>query len=92
MDYADSAVLLPANQSPQIRDLFLRLQSVGEPLISGFNPRTLTEELATLGFELLEDLDAKAQEARYFGGRVDGFRPVEFAHLVHARRADAIIE
>jgi methyltransferase (TIGR00027 family) len=92
MDYVDSAVLLPANQSPQIRDLFLRLQSVGEPLISGFNPRTLTEELAALGFELLEDLDAKAQEARYFAGRADGFRPVEFAHLVHARRADGIIE
>lgn len=92
MDYADSAVLLPANQSPWIRDLFLRLQSVGEPLISGFNPRTLTEELAALGFELLEALDAKAQEARYFAGRVDGFRPVEFAHLVHARRADVIIE
>ena len=56
MDYADSAVLLPANQSPQIRDLFVRLQTIGEPLISGFNPRTLTEELAALGFELLEDL------------------------------------
>lgn len=88
MDYADSAVFLPANQSPQTRDLFVRLQSVGEPLISGFNPLTLTEELAAVGFELLEDLDAKAQEARYFAGRADGLRPVEFAHLAHARRAD----
>ena len=88
LDYADSAVLLRSNQSPRIRDLFVRLQSVGEPLISGFNPRTLTEELAALGFELLEDLDAKAQEARYFAGRVDGLRPVEFGHLAHARRAD----
>ncbi len=86
MDYADAAALLPDNQSPQIRDLFLRLQSVGEPLISGFHPCTLTEELAALGFDLLEDLDAKVQEARYFAGRVDGFRPVEFAHLAHARR------
>jgi hypothetical protein len=66
----------------------VRLQSVGEPLISGLNPRTLTDELAAVGFELLEDLDATAQEARYFAGRVDGFRPVEFAHLAHARRAD----
>jgi methyltransferase (TIGR00027 family) len=86
MDYADSAALVPANQSPQVRDLFVRLHSVGEPLISGFGPRTLPDELAALGFELLEDLDARAQEARYFAGRVDGFRPVEFAHLAHARR------
>lgn len=88
MDYADSSVLLPTNQSPQIRDLFVLLRNAGEPLIFGFDPRTMTEELAAVGFELLEDLDAKAQAARYFADRVDGLRPVEFAHLAHARRVD----
>jgi O-methyltransferase involved in polyketide biosynthesis len=85
MDYFDSAVFLPESQSPAIRDLFVRAQSFGEPLISGFDPRTLAEELAAIGFELLEDLDYDGQGTRYFAGRADGLRPVEFAHFAHAR-------
>jgi methyltransferase (TIGR00027 family) len=85
MDYFDSAVFLPGNQSPAIRDLFARAQSFGEPFISGLDPHTLAEEFAALGFELLEDLDHEAQRVRYFAGRADGLRPVEFAHFTHAR-------
>src|SRR5262249_2772901 len=85
MDYADAAVFVPENQSPSMRALFNRAQSVGEPFISGFDSRMFAEELAVLGFGLLEDLDHAGQEARYFAGRVDGLRPVEFHHFVHAR-------
>jgi methyltransferase (TIGR00027 family) len=85
MDYYDSAVFLPENQSPVVRALFTRAQNFGEPFISGFDPRTLAEELAALGFEVLEDLDHEAQEARYFAGRADGLRPVQLAHFAHAR-------
>jgi methyltransferase (TIGR00027 family) len=85
MDYVESALLLPENQSPAIRALFNRAQSFGEPLVSGFDPRTLAEELAALGFALLEDLDHEGQEARYFAGRADGLRPVAFTHFAHAR-------
>jgi methyltransferase (TIGR00027 family) len=85
MDYFDSAVFLPENQSPAVRTLFTRAQSFGEPFISGFDPRTLAEALAALGFLLLEDLDHAGQEARYFAGRADGLRPIEFAHFAHAR-------
>jgi methyltransferase (TIGR00027 family) len=85
MDYVASAVFHPENQSPAMRAAFNRAQSFGEPLISGFDPRTLPEELAALGFELLEDLDREGQEARYFAGRADGRRPVEFTHFAHAR-------
>jgi hypothetical protein len=52
------------------------------------SPRVFEDLLAgtlTLGFELLEDLDHEAQEARYFVGRADGLRPVKFAHFVHAQ-------
>ena len=68
-----------------MRALFNRVQSVSEPFISGFDERTLAEELAALGFELLEDLDHEGQETRYFAGRADGLRPVKFHHFVHAR-------
>jgi O-methyltransferase involved in polyketide biosynthesis len=85
MDYADAAVFLPENQSPAMRALFDRVQSVGEPFISGFDPRTFAAELAALGFELLEDLGHEGQEARYFAGRADGLRPVKFHHFAHAR-------
>jgi O-methyltransferase involved in polyketide biosynthesis len=56
-----------------------------EVIITGFDPRTLAEELAALGFELAEDLDPAEQHARYFLGRADGLRPFQFNHFVHAR-------
>jgi len=85
MDYVDSALFLPEKQSPAMRALFDRVQRLGEPFISGFDPRTLAEELAVIGFELLEDLDHTGQEARYSATRADGLRPVEGTHFVHAR-------
>jgi hypothetical protein len=84
MDYFDSGVFLPENQSPAIRALFNRAQRFGEPFISGFDPSTLAEELAALGIELLEDLDHEGQGTRYFAGRDDGLRPVKLVHFVHA--------
>jgi O-methyltransferase involved in polyketide biosynthesis len=86
MAYANAAVFIPESQSPAMRALFNRMQSLGEPFFSGFDPRTLAEELAALGFEILEDLDHTQQETRYFAGRTDGLRPVKFSHFAHARR------
>ena len=57
----------------------------GAQLVVDIGERTLAEELAALGFELLEDLDHEGQETRYFAGRADGLRPVKFHHFVHAR-------
>jgi methyltransferase (TIGR00027 family) len=85
MDDADVAVFLPENQSPAMRALFDRVRNVGEPFISAFDPRTLAAELAAVGFELLEDLDHEGQAVRYFAGRADGLRPIEYAHFAHAR-------
>jgi methyltransferase (TIGR00027 family) len=85
LDYADSAIFLPENQSPAMRALFNWAESLGEPFISGFDPATFAEELAALGFEVLEDLGHEAQEARYFASRADGLRPVAPTHFAHAR-------
>jgi methyltransferase (TIGR00027 family) len=85
LDYADSVMFLPENQSPALRALFNWAESLGEPFISGFDPGTFDEELAALGFEVLEDLDHEAQEARYFASRADGLRPVVPTHFAHAR-------
>jgi methyltransferase (TIGR00027 family) len=85
LDYADSAMFLPENQSPAMRALFSWAESLGEPFISGFDPRTLAEELRALGVELLEDLDHEAQEARYFASRADSLRPVAPSHFAHTR-------
>jgi methyltransferase (TIGR00027 family) len=85
LDYADSAMFRPENQSPAMRALFSWAESLGEPFISGFDPGTFAEELAAFGFEVLEDLDHEAQEARYFATRADGLRPVAPTHFAHAR-------
>jgi methyltransferase (TIGR00027 family) len=85
LDYADSAMFVPEHQSPAMRALFKWAESLGEPFISGFDPGTFAEELAALGFEVLEDLDHETQEARYFASRADGLRPVAPTHFAHAR-------
>jgi methyltransferase (TIGR00027 family) len=44
----------------------------GEPLIeNNFDPQTFPSEVCSLGFELIEQLSPKEQEARYFVGRKD---------------------
>ncbi len=57
----------------------------GEPIIGTFTPEWLHEEIARLGFALLEDLSGRAQHERYFSGRSDGFSPMPSSHFAHLR-------
>jgi hypothetical protein len=42
-------------------------------MITGLNPSTLGEELASLGFSFQENLSPEGIEERYFKGRTDGY-------------------
>ena len=59
----------------------------GEPLIGALHPDTLKEMLASIGLELVENLSAAEQEARYFSGRSDGLRPAAASWFARARVA-----
>ena len=60
------------------------MRRLGEPLNTGFDPSTLGQELARVGFRLVEPLHPPDIQARYFQGRTDGYYACEHAHLVWA--------
>ncbi len=83
-DYLDRAVFAPENQSPTRSRLFDIVRRVGEPMIFGFDPAALGQELAGEGFRLLEDLGPEAQKDLYYGNRTDGLQPTATSHLARA--------
>jgi methyltransferase (TIGR00027 family) len=52
-----------------------------EPWVSGFDPSRLGEDLAAIGFTLIEDLDGLDAKARYCPGR--DLSPMKASHIVH---------
>lgn len=51
-----------------------RVAAAGEPFRTFFDPRSLSEKLATTGFHAVETLGAEEINARYFTGREDELR------------------
>jgi methyltransferase (TIGR00027 family) len=84
-DYGDTASRRPENRSAGLRSVHEMTEGMGEPLISGFDPAELGSELSRFGFELIEDLGPKEQEARFFEGQADGLHAAEFIHVARAR-------
>ena len=61
------------------------LQKIGEQMKKdGFNPSSLAEELASLGFNLQENLSPTYIEEHYFKGRTDGYHAREHVHFACA--------
>jgi O-methyltransferase involved in polyketide biosynthesis len=61
-----------------------RLAAAGEPWLSGFHPAKLPEELATIGLELIEDLDGVALGQR-LSGETAGLYAGVLGHIAHVR-------
>jgi hypothetical protein len=59
-------------------------QKIGEPMITGFNPSELAENLESLGFHLFENLSPVNIEIFYLKGRMDGCRAQELGHIACA--------
>ena len=60
------------------------MRKIGEPMITGFNPSTLGDELTWLGFSLKENLSPKDIEEHYFKGRTGEYQTQEHGHFVCA--------
>ena len=80
-DYFDNNAFIPEKSSPQMQKSLEYLRKIGEPMITGFDPSTLGEELASLGFSLQENLSPEDIEERYFKGRTDGYHAYEYGHF-----------
>ena len=83
-DYLDTDAFIPEKSSPQMQNSLEYLRKIGEPMITGFNPSTLGEELTSLGFSLQENLSSEDIEKRYFRGRQDGYHAYEHGHFACA--------
>ncbi len=83
-DYLDTDAFIPEKSSPQMQHKLEFLRNIGEPMITGFNPPTLAEELASFGFSLQENLSPEDIEERYFQGRKDEYHAYEHGHFASA--------
>jgi O-methyltransferase involved in polyketide biosynthesis len=62
-----------------------RRASVGEPVLSQFEPTILATRMQEFGFTQVWDVGPEELNARYFAGRTDGLRASPHAHLMKAR-------
>ena len=83
-DYLDTNAFIPEKMSPKLQESLEFLRSIGEPMITGFNPSTLDEALSNLGFHLHANLSSADIEERYFQGRTDGYHAQEQGYFACA--------
>ena len=81
-DYLDSDAFDPAKVAPRAQ--FFLSSAVGEKMISGFDPSTLSKDLAALGLRLKENLSSSDIDKRYFQGRTDNYHALEQANFACA--------
>ncbi len=83
--YLDQRLLDAGAEDDPMQQVRAELAALGEPWVSGFDPRSLHVQLRGTGLELVESLGPLELAARYCDGRSDGLRPSPGAHLAHAR-------
>lgn len=83
-DYTHSDAFIPEKSSPQMQEKLERFRDLGEPMITGFNPSTLAEDIAHLGFRLHTTLRLVDIKERYFKARTDGYHAQEYEYIACA--------
>ncbi len=91
-DYAVPRDMLPAEEIDAHDELASRVESIGEPFRLFFSPDDIGKVLGTLGaFVLIEDVDDKELNQRYFAGRTDQLSlKGRSAHMIAACRGPLI--
>ena len=65
----------------------IAVAQIGEPWISGFDPDGIVNDLASVGLDLVEDLDGKAMWERYRSANTTLGQPPDTLHIALARVA-----
>lgn len=63
----------------------VRMQALGEPWVSFYDPGSLTADLGAMGFSAVDVLAPATANRRYFAGRADRLRIAGSMHLLAAR-------
>ena len=83
-DFLDPDAFIPGMVSRRVQLMRDRARMVGEPMISGFDPHTLAEELEYRGLDLKENLSPMEIEGLYFRERSDEYHAFEHVHFARA--------
>jgi methyltransferase (TIGR00027 family) len=84
--YVDEALLGPEQASDEaFRRLMTDVSAAGEAFLSGFDARTMNEQLLETKLLLLEDVDGHQASSRYDPEGKNALRTAAAAHIVHAR-------
>lgn len=84
-DYLDIDAYAAQSAAPRVQRMIQSVREIGEPMLSGFDPAVLGDELARIGVTLVDDLSPNDIHIRYFMGRTDHYRACEHVHFAHAQ-------
>ncbi len=85
--YTDAQLFHPDERSPKFQRLRERVGSIGEPIITGFDPARMADELAACGLALIEDVGADELIARYDALGRNGLGAERYSRVARARVA-----
>ncbi|AET68619.1 methyltransferase, putative, TIGR00027 family [Desulfosporosinus orientis DSM 765] len=83
-DYYDKSAFDPDKGSNRIKYIMKNTKTIGETMITGFDPSKLSTELALLGLRLLNNLGPEEIQQKYFKECNEGYAASEHVHLAHA--------
>jgi len=86
--YIDQQFFDEQGQVDSFREGASTVSQLGEEWLSGFNPATLADDLAELGFTLTEDLTTVQLVDRYKCSGKNGFQPTSTSRIAFARVAE----
>jgi hypothetical protein len=72
-DYTNTDAFISEKSPPQTQKFLELGKKIGEPMITGFNPSTLAEDLDSSWFHLYDNLNPEDIERLHFKGRTDRF-------------------
>jgi methyltransferase (TIGR00027 family) len=87
-DYLDSDAFLAGKSGSRVLLMQAIARQVGEPMKTGFDPRTLSADLDEKGFHLQENLSPEEIQAHFFQRRTDSYHAFEHIHFARAVRSD----
>jgi methyltransferase (TIGR00027 family) len=82
-DYLDLDAFNP-EKSTKIQRRLKFLRDISEPMITGFDPSTLADDLANLGLNLCENLDSTDIERLYFQDYKNEYHAAKHGHFAYA--------
>jgi methyltransferase (TIGR00027 family) len=83
-DYYDKSAFDPEKASHRLKYIIDNSKSIGETIITGFEPSTLGMELEPFGLCLLDNLGPKEIQQRYFSEYKERYSASEHVHLACA--------